>query len=396
MIRTLVVEAFKSLLDVRVELGRVNVFVGANGSGKTNLLEALGVLGAAAGGRVDDEALLHRGVRPGVPGLYKSSFRGRRRKSAIRLEAFSPDASYKVSLYNPIANPRPAWTYRHELVEQGAERLVGRSPASRGEPAKDPHRGFAALKAVDWDPGSPASRLLSELSRYAIYAPSTNALRGLISDPQSRAPVGLAGGRLPEAVRELQRLGGRDPRLARVWNEIMELIDWAEGCSVRPVGSNLPLSPSVSSSPEVLYFKDRFMARSQGGLTGYDASEGALYVLFAAALAALPGAPSLLAIDNFDHGLNPRLARALMHRICEWVLSQENRQILLTSHNPLVLDGLPLEDERVRLFAVARSRKGSTRVTRIELDLGDLRREGELWTVSRLWVMGHLGGMPDV
>ncbi len=146
----------------------------------------------------------------------------------------------------------------------------------------------------------------------------------------------------------------------------------------------------------MLYFKDRFMARSQGGLTGYDASEGALYVLFAAALAALPGAPSLLAIDNFDHGLNPRLARALMHRICEWVLSQENRQILLTSHNPLVLDGLPLEDERVRLFAVARSRKGSTRVTRIELDLGDLRREGELWTVSRLWVMGHLGGMPDV
>ncbi len=32
-------------------------------AGKSNLLEALGVLSAAVSGRVDDEALLRRGVR---------------------------------------------------------------------------------------------------------------------------------------------------------------------------------------------------------------------------------------------------------------------------------------------------------------------------------------------
>ncbi|MBI4027359.1 MAG: AAA family ATPase, partial [Verrucomicrobia bacterium] len=58
MIRTLSVERFKSLMKLELELGRINVFIGANGSGKSNLLEAVGVLGAAAFGRVDDETLL--------------------------------------------------------------------------------------------------------------------------------------------------------------------------------------------------------------------------------------------------------------------------------------------------------------------------------------------------
>ena len=55
MIRTLKIERFKSIVKLELELGRVNVFIGANGSGKSNLLEAVGILGAAAFGRVDDE-----------------------------------------------------------------------------------------------------------------------------------------------------------------------------------------------------------------------------------------------------------------------------------------------------------------------------------------------------
>jgi len=42
MITQLNIRGFKSLADVDVELGQVNVFIGANGSGKTNFLEAIG------------------------------------------------------------------------------------------------------------------------------------------------------------------------------------------------------------------------------------------------------------------------------------------------------------------------------------------------------------------
>jgi predicted ATPase len=76
MIKHFAIKSFKSILDASLDLGRVNVFIGANGSGKSKLLEAIGVLGAAANGVVDDESLLRRGVRPGLPALYKSSFTG--------------------------------------------------------------------------------------------------------------------------------------------------------------------------------------------------------------------------------------------------------------------------------------------------------------------------------
>lgn len=44
------------------------------------------------------------------------------------------------------------------------------------------------------------------------------------------------------------------------------------------------LSPSVPRTENVLKFTDRFMASPRNTLTAADASEGALYVLFAAVL----------------------------------------------------------------------------------------------------------------
>jgi predicted ATPase len=75
MISTFKVEGFKSLIETSVELGAFNVFIGANGSGKSNLLEAIGVMGAASFGSVEPETLRYRGVRPGLPALYKTSLR---------------------------------------------------------------------------------------------------------------------------------------------------------------------------------------------------------------------------------------------------------------------------------------------------------------------------------
>ncbi len=122
MITKLTVKSFKSLQSVTVELGQVNVFIGANGSGKSNLLEALGVLGAAASGRVDDESLRSRGVRPGVPELYKSSFPASRRETettSILFEAGQNGAAYKVSLSNPSNDRNPAWQFEAKLWNAG-------------------------------------------------------------------------------------------------------------------------------------------------------------------------------------------------------------------------------------------------------------------------------------
>ena len=50
MITSLKINGFKSIYDEVINLKVINVFIGANGCGKSNILEALGVISAAAFG----------------------------------------------------------------------------------------------------------------------------------------------------------------------------------------------------------------------------------------------------------------------------------------------------------------------------------------------------------
>ncbi len=61
-----------------------------------------------------------------------------------------------------------------------------------------------------------------------------------------------------------------------------------------------------------------------------------------------------------------------------------------------MLDGLPLTDNRVRLFVVDRDNRGHTVVRRVELNQDMLARAEQGWTLSRLWMNGLIGGVPDV
>jgi predicted ATPase len=405
MIEKFTVKSFKSLEHIEIELGQVNVFVGANGSGKSNLLESFGVIGAAASGRVDDESLLRRGVRPGVPQLYKSSFRHQEREKQphIFFAAYNGGAAYEVSLWNPLRDPKPAWRFKSEVLQRGpGDRIVGRSPYRKEqlEPGKelDPEQGFAALKAVELKSDDLASRLLGDLRGYSIFCGNTPTLRGLVPDQQSREPVGLSGGRLPEALTELLKARSADENewLHKEVLEVLPLIDWAKSYGSAP-SAMVPLSPSASASKRVVHFRDRFMAEKRNALTGYDASEGALYILFAAVLALHPKSPRCFAIDNMDQALNPILAKKLAQVFCRWILeSNTKRQVLVTGHNAAILDGLPLKDDRVRLFTVDRDNRGRTVVRRVELNNALLAKAAEGWTISRLWLNGLIGGVPDV
>ena len=394
MIAKLTVESFKTLEKVEIELGLVNVFVGANGSGKINLLEAVGVLSAAADGKVNDQVLLQRGVRPGLPQLYKSAF-SERLPQHIFFGAQNDKSSYEVALHNPLDETGKPWRYKTESWMQGAKKLASRSPAMDGNPNTEV--GLANARAIEMKPGSPGLNLLKQLQNYVVFSPTTLVLRGSAPETQPRQPVGLHGGRLPDAVGELLARAKKVKHAAKVCEEALNLIDWAKDFRSESA-ENVPLSPAAGASPRVIRFVDIYMREGRNILSGYDASEGALYVLFLAVLAAHEGCPQFCAVDNADHGLNPRLARALVFHLCNWILENpQPRQLLLTAHNPQVLDGLPLQDDRVRLFTVSRTSKGRSSVRRVEVTpqmIEKANKEG--WTLSRLWVMGHLGGVPNV
>ena len=156
------------------------------------------------------------------------------------------------------------------------ERAPGDTVTTRGTKTVDERnreQGLAALETVTLAAGDAVRQLMDELRAYSIHCPNTPTLRGLVQDLQTREPVGLAGGRLPEAVGELLAASRDDAVLADVLEEVRELLDWASDFSAVP-SSGVPLSPSAARSRMVVQFKDRFMAKGRNTLTGYDASEG--------------------------------------------------------------------------------------------------------------------------
>jgi predicted ATPase len=383
MLTQVTVEGFKSLRNVQnLALGRVNVFIGANSSGKSNLLEAIGVLGAAMSGHVDDQALLRRGVRPPTAALFTSSL-GKTVAEAVTL--------------------RVVWSGDNQTIECKA-RFPNRPEADEQEP-------FAlTLKFDDEEPEWPsytsfidhvpegeasAKNLQRVLADYAIFAPNTPALRGTSPDITQREPVGLAGGQLAEAVAELlnEEQGGFG---ALDLDDVLQLLDWVDEIAVVPPSREL-VSPTVPTTRNIIRFTDRWMAQKHNHLSAYDASEGALYVLFALVLALHPRSPRLFAIENLAQTMHPRLARATLRLFCQQILkTNPPRQALLTTHNPLVLDGLDLRDDRIRLFTVERDRQGGTRVDRVEVSDEIIKATEEGLSLSNLWVMGRLGGVPDI
>ncbi|MGB3216266.1 MAG: AAA family ATPase [Anaerolineae bacterium] len=258
---------------------------------------------------------------------------------------------------------------------------------------------FAAPSLADGIANQPigdATRLRTDvLADYAVFAPNTPTLRGMEADIRQRIPVGLAGGQLAEAVQELL-----EPRQGKFGaldlDRLLELLDWVNEIAVVPPSRELT-SASVPTTRSIIRFTDRWMGRDRNQLSAYDASEGALYVLFALVLALHPHSPRLFAIENLDQNMHPRLARATVRLFCELMLKAEpERQVLLTTHNPLVLDSLNLRDDRIRLFTVERDVEGTTRVDRVPVSDEMLRVIENGLSLSNLWVMGRLGGVPDL
>ncbi len=361
MITQLNIRGFKSLADVDVELGQVNVFIGANGSGKTNFLEAIGIISAGidrnSGKKIGDitsQGVINRGIRAGdIEKLSRASFKSSENTSEIGFSVIWKlnDKTDKLNVYFD----------RKDKETDG-------------------------VKYFETD-------ILSELPGYAIFSANTSALKGIIPDTTQRIPMGLAGGRLAEAVEDLldiknEKFGTLD------FDELFEILDWVSDIAI--VSPNRDLVPAgIPTLRSIIRFTDRWMREDRNQLSAYDASEGALYVLFALVLAMHPESPKVFAIDNFDHAMHPRLARATT-RIFSQEILKTDRQALLTTHNPLVLDELNLSDDRIRLFAVERNSYGATKIYRIQVSEEILQASQQGLSLSNLWIMGRLGGVPDI
>lgn len=382
---------FKSLYNTAFEPGKVNVFIGANGSGKSTILEGIGLLSAAMTDRVDTNSLQRKGVRLSTPSLYKSCFKGMRRKLTVDLSVeWEEDECvdtfrYDVHLTTPTDNDY--WKYHSESFLQNGERKWGRSNASQKQ-----NNNRIGFFLIDEDRTLANGRGIAEKFRnYGIFQPNTLTLRGTVADPNQMAPIGLNGGRLAEALQDIIKEDDGDIRFGSLYmDDILEMIDWASDISI-DIPKKTSINPNIPTTRQVIEFSDRFM-KNTSRFTAYDASEGALYVLFMLCLAMHPQSPTIFAVDSFDHALNPRLARKMIQVFCEQIIKND-KYVFLTTHNPLVLDGLDLNNDNIRLFAVDRDKNGYAQIKRIRVSQ-ELINAGQ--PLSRLWITGRLGGVPEL
>lgn len=393
MIKHFKIESFKSIRDLNIDFGNVNIFIGPNGVGKTNILEAIGIVSAAAYGVVDDESLLRRGIRPGVPRLYKTSNKKNKTAPHIAFQVENDVCSYKVSLWNPLDKPWPKWHFKTEKIEASGANIYSRGIKST---INQEVGGVPAILAAE-NTSIEVLRFFDELRSYSLYSPNTPTLRGLVPDQQSRMPVGLSGGGLSEGLQDLLDAAECDESIEEAVEDVSALFDWVHNVETSTQNSNI-ISPSLPRTKRTVVFRDSFMNLNYNKITAADASEGILYALFLLVLTLSEKGPKVFSVDNIDSALNPRLVKALLKLLQGWIEDIiPEKQMFCTAHNPVVLDSFDFTDERVRLFVVNRDTDGLTDVKQIRITekLVDLSQKKHM-PLSQLWIDGYIGGIPNV
>jgi AAA15 family ATPase/GTPase len=408
MITELRIRNYKSILDTTMELSNVNVFIGENGCGKTNILEAVGMLSARMKGSTGITMLTSKGIRVTRPSLTLSSFLYQKKSSEFSIYYISTDFSIEdfsfiPPIYEMIYDNKVyggAIFYPTDINDIYTEWDGGKDNKQHfiREGYKDEvndaflqvYENLKKAIPIKINDGTKREQYNSELSPsikyikpYLIFNLNTQALRG-ISTESKEVPLGIYGEGLDVLLNDFSK---------EEW-EILKrytyLIDWLDDIVIDKSDKLKYEGHKLGRSNSVLYFRDKFMAKKNNVFAAENSNEGILHILFYLALVISKKTPRFFAIDNIEASLNPKLCRVLMKILAELAIERD-KQILITTHNPAILDGLNLNDDRQRLNIVKRSDEGYTQTERIHMKPDT---NGQQLKLSELWMRGYLGGLP--
>lgn len=395
------IKSFKSIVDQTIDLKQLNVFIGSNGAGKSNLLEAIGILSCAVDGRIDYNKLADRGVRLSAPEVFKSSFKNLKRQNTFSLDAKFGNLNYHANIN---ANDEAEFNFSAEKICNLNGQLAGRS--NKGITISGLEKGWNSKLSIQQSVITTLESLglfndteqneIKTLQRYAIYALSTPILRGVSPDVSKIEPLGLYGGGLSSALFDVIS----DANSQKGYHDLQRffyLLDWFKTITTTQEISSKLQSNHLHTGKRVVKYVDKFMNTKFNNLYAYDVSEGALYILFILVLLLHKKSPPLFALDNFDNALNPGMVRDMMKHVVQLLEGMPEKQILMTTHNPTTLDAVDLFNPEHRLFVVERNQNGHTEITRVEPPPGFTR---DSWIdkykgrkLSQIWLSGAIGGL---
>ncbi|WP_139683616.1 AAA family ATPase [Vibrio tasmaniensis] len=394
MLKHLTVKNYKSINRLNLDLGRVNVFIGENGCGKSNILEALALVGAAEANKLDNEFLSSRGIRVTSPTLMRSRFSDSNIDKPIEISVnFSSNANPHVYKLKNDNEPYSKWTSssgeRISLTKLEITEL-----ATALNDLKD--KSDESFEIDEIDPKSIKSLFESyfkermtflkdessdekiNLKDFIIFSPENTALRNFYQEGQIE-PLGINGEGL---LKLLKVINDKKSDQIDVIKKSLKLFGWFKSVTI---------PNELCEQDDKIVINDKYLESAK--FDQRSANEGFLFILFYMALIVSNETPKIFAVDNIDASLNPKMCTKIIKDIA-LLTKKYDKQVFLTTHNPAILDGLDLNDPEQKLFVVSRTRSGSTRVKEITIDSKPRSSSDEDLKLSEAMLRGYLGGLP--
>lgn len=364
---------YKSIGRCDVRLGPLTYLVGANGSGKSNFLDALHLVRDALSGSLDN-ALNERG---GLTEVRRRSS-GHPTNFAIRLEFVLPSgqAGYYAFKVGALAG-RGYEVQIEKCVIEG----VGKGPFFHVE------RGALKDSSEATFPAVTADRLaLVSASGMAVFRPVFDALTGmgfynlnpkLMRDPQKPQDGRMlkpVGENIVSVIGHLERVAPEN--LQRIEAYLQTVVPMMHGLERKQMG---PL--------ETLEFRQEVAgAQAPWRFPAQNMSDGtlrALGVLTALFQGNKDHNPTLVGIEEPETALHPAASAALREAL---TTASDSTQVIVTSHSPELLDDRNIPPEHI--LAVV-SEGGDTRIGPLDAASVSVMRErlfsaGELLRLNQL------------
>lgn len=372
-LRRVVLKNYKSIGSCDVVLGALTFLVGANGSGKSNFLDALHFVRDALTGSLDN-ALSDRG---GLNEVRRRST-GHPHNFGLRLDFVLPDGTSGFYAFTVAALEGGAYEVRREECCLGRRGTGPYFRVERGEVKSCSELSFPALTA---------DRLaLVAFSGMAVFRPIFDALTSMglynlnpklmrdMQRPQDGRMLKPVGENIASVVAHLERVSrGQVEVIDRYLQHVVPSVKGFERKQIGPL-ETLEFLQDVAGAKAPW----RFLAQNMS-----DGTLRALGVLTALFQGNQDFRPLLVGIEEPETALHPAASAALREALCK---AAQKTQIIVTSHSPDLLDDHAIE--AASLLAVI-AEGGSTKIGPLDEASREAMRQhlfsaGELLRLSQL------------
>lgn len=373
------IQNYKSIAKCKVALSPLTIFVGQNGSGKSNFLDA--ILLASQGLQSTLENAIRE--RNGINEVRRRSG-GHPTHFAISIDLSFSDGQQGHFAFRVGAGPQGAFRIQREQASVSSKGIADHHYATQdGEVVSSSNiNGVAAqilpdrffLTTVSALPGFRS--LFEALGNFRAY----NIVPSILREPQQLDPGEVLrsdGSNIAAVIRRLER--ERSPALERAINYLREIVPGIEGLSHKDLGSR-----------ETLEFRQRMAGADHAWrFSASNMSDGTLRVL--GQLVALlyqpedrTGVISGIAIEEPESHIHPGAAAVVADAIIE---ASRNKQVIVTTHSPDLLDHSGFDSESLLSF---QNLDGETKISKInvaakEIIRSQLSTAGTLLRRNQLW-----------